>query len=805
LVAEVLAHLWGHHDFKLVVLAAVVCFCGSVTALRLYSRLRGSRGMVRVAWTLLTGLVAGTAAWATHFLAVLGYSPGVDVGYWPASTLGSLLTGILFMCGGFAMASGQRASAAQVAGGVLIGFGLAAMHYLGMNGVAMQGHLVWDNALVGLSVAVGVVGATTALLAAGNGKKVREQLVGGGLLSIAITVLHFTGMAAVHVVADPSLPQPPQLLTPALMTIGVSILAAFMIMGGLGAALIEAAATSSALTRIRRLADAAYEGIVVIDEGRINDCNAAFCELAGAPLAELRGRRLAGELLTFHGGALLPHEDQRREAQLHPTGGGREVPVEVVARLMDDGARAETSGLTVLAVRDLRERRAAEEKIRYLAEHDALTGLPNRNALRVRLEAALERVEVSKESLALLCIDIDHFKEANDLHGHHAGDALLVEVARRLQAAVTAPSFAARLGGDEFMVVQVGGGDQPSAAAELATQIMGVLREPFEIEAHSVQAGASVGIALFPHDGRTGEALAANADMALFRAKEDGRDAYRFFKREMDETIRERRTMVRELRHAISAEELVLHYQPLARTTDGEVVGFEALVRWEHPTRGLVPPLSFISLAEESGLIVPLGEWALRRACETAASWERPLRVAVNLSPLQLHQASLPTVVAAILKETGLAAGRLELEITESALFTDQERALEHLRALKALGVRIAMDDFGTGYSSLSTLQSFPFDKIKIDKSFVENIDKDSRAKVIVRAVLGLGRSLDIPVVAEGVETREQLEFLRGEACAEVQGYLIGRPATGSDIAAWTGKSAPPIQLAARKRRTSAA
>jgi diguanylate cyclase (GGDEF)-like protein len=804
-VAEVLAHLWGHHDFKLVVLATVVCFCGSVTALRLYSRLRGSRGMVRVAWTLLTGLVAGTAVWATHFLAVLGYLPGMRVGYWPASTLGSLLVAILFMCGGFAVASGQRGSAAQVAGGVMIGFGMAAMHYLGMNGVAVQGHLVWDNALVGLSVGVGVLGATIALFVAGNSGRVREQLVGGGLLALSITILHFTGMAALSVVADPSLPPPPALLTPGLMTIGVSLLAAFIIMGGLGAALIEASATSSALTRIRRLADAAYEGIVVVDEGRINDANAAFCELAGAPLAQLRGRRLAGELLSFHGGGPLPTEDERREAQLHPVDGGREVPVEVVARLMDDGARADTSGLTVLTVRDLRERRAAEEKIRYLAEHDALTGLPNRNALRMRLEAALERVEASKESLALLCIDIDHFKEANDLHGHHAGDALLVEVARRLQATVTAPSFAARLGGDEFMVVQVGGGDQPSAGAELATQILGVLREPFEIGTHNLQAGASIGIALFPHDGRTGEALVANADMALFRAKEGGRDAYRFFKREMDETIRERRTLVRELRHAISAEELVLHYQPLARTGDGEVVGFEALVRWEHPTRGLVPPLSFIPLAEESGLILPLGEWALRRACETAATWERPLRVAVNLSPLQLHQPGLPKTVAAILEETGLDAGRLELEITESALFTDQERALTHLHALKGLGVRIAMDDFGTGFSSLSTLQSFPFDKIKIDKSFVENIDKDSRAKVIVRAVLGLGRSLDIPVVAEGVETPEQLEFLRGEACAEVQGYLIGRPATGSDIAAWTGKTAPPIALAARKRRTSAA
>jgi predicted signal transduction protein with EAL and GGDEF domain len=355
------------------------------------------------------------------------------------------------------------------------------------------------------------------------------------------------------------------------------------------------------------------------------------------------------------------------------------------------------------------------------------------------------------------------------------------------------------------VVVQVGGGEQPAAAAELASRLLDVLRAPLELHGQSVQVAASIGISLFPHDGRTGEALLANADLALHRAKEDGRGGCRFFKREMDDTIRERRALVRELREAISAGELEMHYQPLARTTDGEVCGFEALVRWNHPERGLIAPDAFIPLAEESGLIVPLGEWALRRACSTAVGWKRPLSVAVNLSPLQLHQPLLTTMVEAVLAQTGLAAERLELEVTESALFQDHQRAVGMLWSLKAMGVRIAMDDFGTGYSSLSTLQSFPFDKIKIDKSFVENIDLDARAKVIVRAVVGLGRSLDIPVVAEGVETPGQLEFLRGEACAQVQGYLIGRPAAADAIGGWTGETAAPIPLAGRKRRTSAA
>ena len=802
-MSEVLAHLFHHHDLRLVARAGLVCFCGLVTAFRLYSRLRGARGLVRLAWTLLIGLVAGTAVWATHMLIMQGFSPGLEIGFWPGSTLLSLLVAVIFMCGGFAIAGSQHSDSNQVAGGVLIGFGLAAMHYLGMNAMAVQGVVVWDGAAIGLSVALGVVGATGALFFAGAGRTLRQQAISGGLMTVSVVMLHFGGMAAMSIVPDPSLPAPPQFLTATLITVGASTLAALMILGGQGAALIEAAAISSALERIRRLADAAYEGIVVIKDGRINDCNAAFSQLAGAPIEQLKGRRLAGEVLTFQGAAL--DTDEHREAMLHPLDGSREIPIEVLARLMDDGARQETSGLTVLAIRDLRERRMAEEKIRYLAEHDGLTGLPNRHALQMRLTAALERVEASKETLALLCIGIDHFKEANDLHGHQAGDAVLMEMGRRLQRTLSAPSFAARLGGDEFMVVQVAGGDQPAAAAELAARILEILREPVEFDGATVQLGVSIGISLFPHDGRTGEALLANADMALVGAKEDGRGGYRFFKREMDETIRERRVVVRELRDAIGNGELVLHYQPLARTADGQVVGFEALVRWNHPERGLVPPLSFIPLAEESGLIVPLGEWALRKACVTAAGWERPLRVAVNLSPLQLNQADLPKMVEAVLKETGFPAERLELEVTESALFLDYQRAIDNLWALKKLGVRIAMDDFGTGYSSLSTLQSFPFDKIKIDKSFVENIDLDARAKVIVRAVLGLGRSLEIPVVAEGVETEGQLEFLRSEACNEVQGYLIGRPTPAENIGGWTSGAEQPIPLAARKRRTSAA
>ncbi len=785
--------LTTEHDLRLVVVAAVVCIAGCFTTFRLYSRMRGARGHVRGAWLLLTGLVAGSSVWATHFIAMVAFTPGLKTGYSPVGTLLSLMIAVVFMAAGLAVASAQRSTTNDLTGGVLLGLGVAAMHYMGMSAFVTQGQLVWEHATVGMSAILGIGGAAAALVLAGTARTIKRQMIGGGVLCLGIVSLHFVGMSAITIVPDSAVVVPDQLLSGGILTLAVGSITGMIILGGLGAVAIESQTSRSALERIRRLANAAYEGLVVVQSGKINDANAAFCELAGAPLSELVGRPLLGAMLTFDDDAAA-RDGVRREGKLVPVNGDRQIPVEVFSRLMDDGARIETTGLTVLAVRDLRERRAAEEKIRYLAEHDGLTGLPNRNSLQARLAAAVERVEASGESLSVICIDLDHFKEANDQHGHVAGDSLLVETARRLQSVVQAPSFAARLGGDEFIVVQIAGGDQPTAAAELSGRLIDLLAAPVMYDSQELAMGASLGVSLYPDDGRTAEALMANADMALYRAKESGRGVYRFFKREMDDSIRERRNLARDLRQGIADEELVVHYQPLARAADGEVCGFEALVRWNHPTRGMISPLEFIPVAEENGLIGPLGDWVLRRACADAASWEKPLRIAVNLSPIQLHNPALPTLVHEVLITSGLSPSRLELEITESALFKDYQRALDNLRRLKALGVRIAMDDFGTGFSSLSTLQSFPFDKIKIDKSFVENIHRHDRATVIVRAVLGLGRSLEIPVVAEGVETEEQILFLRGENCTELQGYAIGRPAPVGAIGAWTVASAQAVE-----------
>ena len=424
---------------------------------------------------------------------------------------------------------------------------------------------------------------------------------------------------------------------------------------------------------------------------------------------------------------------------------------------------------------DIGARKAAEQQIAHMASHDALTDLPNRTLFRDRLDQRLAEVARDGGACAVFCLDLDRFKAVNDSLGHLAGDALLRETAGRLRSVLRADDTVARLGGDEFAVL-VAEADPPRDMVALAERLIAVTRVPVAIGEQQVEVGLSVGIARAPEHGTDGESVFKRADLALYRAKADGRNAARIFSPAMDEKATERRRLEIDLRQAIARDELVLHYQPQIRTATGDLTGFEALVRWRHPVHGLVPPSRFIPLAEETGLIVSLGDWVLRAACREAAGWSCPLKVAVNLSTQQLQQVHLPETVLGILTETGLSPSRLEVEITESAIIDDMARALAILRRLKALGVSIAMDDFGTGYSSLATLQAFPFDRIKIDRTFVGQVEASPQAAVIVRAVLGLGRSLGMGVVAEGVETPAQHRFLADEACDELQGYLFGKP-----------------------------
>jgi diguanylate cyclase (GGDEF)-like protein len=434
-------------------------------------------------------------------------------------------------------------------------------------------------------------------------------------------------------------------------------------------------------------------------------------------------------------------------------------------------------GHRAIELQRARNGRAEDEaEIWRLAHYDGLTGLANRSLFRDRLEHDIARAGRSGETIAVLCLDLDRFKEVNDLYGHGVGDALLREVAARLREGARNQDTTARLGGDEFALVMPGIGSAEAAVAT-AERLIERLSGAYEDKAFNAVIGASIGIALFPDDGTTAEDLVRRADMALYRAKMDGRGRACLFAPEMDRILRERRVLELELQAALRhGRELTLHYQPQFDLGSRRLVAFEALLRWNHPQRGPIPPASFIPLAEQTGLIVPLGAWVLGRACRDAVCWPAGIVVSVNMSPAQFKQANLVETVADELAASGLAPDRLELEITETVLLQDTEATLEKLRQLKDLGVRIAMDDFGTGYSSLGYLRQFPFDKLKIDRSFTGDLGQQPEAAAIVEAALGLGRSLHMTTTAEGVETQAQLEQLSAMGCGQVQGFLCGRP-----------------------------
>ena len=454
------------------------------------------------------------------------------------------------------------------------------------------------------------------------------------------------------------------------------------------------------------------------------------------------------------------------------SGGG--LSVSVSHRPMPDGG-------WVATYEDITERRLAEAQIAHMAHHDALSGLPNRILFRDRLEQEMRRLESQGGWLAVLCLDLDNFKNVNDTLGHPAGDLLLQVVAQRLRGCVREGEMVARLSGDEFAVLQPTP-DQPLAAQALAERLVRALSAPYDIDGHRVVISASVGAALAPADGHDADDLLKKADVALYRAKAEGRSCSRFFTPEMQAQLQARLAMEADLRDVLEKRQLELFYQPLFDLREDRVRGFEALLRWRHPERGLVPPDQFIPVAEATGLIVPIGEWVLRQACADAAGWPSDMKVAVNLSPLQFTSPQLSTAVSSALVGAGLAASRLELEVTESVLLQDSGVVLALLHELRGMGLQIALDDFGTGYSSLSYLRSFPFDKLKIDQSFVRGLTGGAGSAAIVDAIVTLASSLGMTTTAEGVETVEQLEQVRRAGCTAAQGYYLGRPRPAADV-----------------------
>lgn len=760
------------HDFWLVALAALTCAVAATTCIELLRHARKAPPRVRAIWLAVAAVAGGSGIWATHFIAMLAFEPNVPSAYELGLTGLSLVYAIALTGLGLAMALSAVLPFGAALGGAVLGFGIAAMHYTGMAAFEIAGHILWDPVLVAVSLACGALFGGAALPVALSAENWRGRMTGAVLLLVAICSHHFVAMGAVTIVPDPTVAISASAILARWLAIGIA-LASLTILALAGAALVldirDRRQLALARDRLNSLANAAVEGLVVCRGDVIVSANNSFGGLVGLDAGALSGTALS-RFLPASALRIAPDDmiDQPVEAELSCADGGA-IPVELIVRPVTYGNQPHYA----IAVRDLRARRKAEGQIEFLAHHDALTGLANRTSFNQRLDQELKLAQATGGKLAVLCLDLDRFKEVNDLFGHAAGDTMLVTVANAVRGLLGEAQLMARLGGDEFAVLLPC--SEAVAAGRLAEQILDALRS--DTDGAGPVIATSIGIAVYPDDADERALLLSYADTALYRAKSEGRGTYRFFEAKMGVQVRERRLLEHDMRHAVARGEMHLVYQPQTDVKDGSVIGFEVLLRWQHPERGAASPAMFIPIAEESGAILQIGEWVLREACREAATWPNPLKIAVNVSGVQLHAPHFAQLVHEVLFQTGLKPERLEIEITETALIRDPGRAQSTLRQLKALGVRIAMDDFGTGYSSLSNLRAYPFDKIKIDSSFIRAVDGNEQAAAIVRSVLGLGRGLGLPVLAEGVETQAELSFLVEENCHAAQGYLMGRPA----------------------------
>ncbi|WP_229726536.1 putative bifunctional diguanylate cyclase/phosphodiesterase [Sphingomonas alpina] len=661
-MAEVAFCIAREHDPWLVMLAVFVCCTGAFAIVQMFNRAQGTAGMQRFGWLFLTSVGAGATIWCTHFVAMLAYKAGVPVALDPVLTIVSLIVAIGGTSIGLAVATWRQNRLCSIAGGILVGAAISAMHFTGMAAYRVDGIIEWRWPYVIASLLCAVTFAGAAFAALGTGQLGRYRIpIGTGLLVTAIATLHFVAMTALRIVPLRLSATP---LDPAQM---------------------HALGLATALV-----------GLVVIATG-------------------------------------------------------------VFAALIDRWTRSD-----------------AMQRLHHMAMSDALTDLPNRVGFQNELTRQLGIARATNTRLGFVAIDLDRFKEINDVHGHKAGDDVLAALAHRMRGEMGRHDVVARLGGDEFVAITRF--EDRLQLAAFVTRIETALKTPLSIGQFDTSVGASIGIAVYPEDAGDAETLANNADLAMYRAKSEGSPTPCFYDAPLDQIIRDRRELANDLRRAIDENRLEVHYQVQASIATQEVTGYEALLRWTHPERGPISPSVFIPIAEENGLILPLGEWVMRRACTDAVGWENDLKVAVNVSPVQLAHADLPRLFHQIMLDTGLPPRRLEIELTETAIMADRAHALHVLRQIKALGVGVALDDFGTGYSSLETLRAFPFDKIKLDRLFVSELDGSPETIAIIRAVLALGKSLSIPVLAEGIETDLQLDVLRREGCDEAQGFLLGYP-----------------------------
>ena len=798
-MVQVLTCLTTQHDWRLVLLATIICFATSVAAFKLLRRARAASGARRLLWLAAIGAAAGYGVWATHFIGMLAFDAGVPVEYdFPLTAL-SLLVAAGVTGFGFALAAERQDWWAAPVGGATIGAGVAIMHYTGMWAMDVPGQMHWSSDLVLASILLGIGFASAAMFVASPDSGGKQTFAAALLLTLAITSHHFTAMSAVVIVPDPTIPIVAVALSSSALAMTITGAAVAVLGISLVAALADSAQAHLRASSERELAEQSKQlqaaltnmpqGLCMFDgQQRILITNARYREMYGLSAEQTKLGISFRQLL-----------QNRVELGAFPAGSAPDAYVAEVLACLERGStwtqvtqlpdgriiavsnRAMAGGGWVATHEDITERRSIELRLAHMAHHDALTGLPNRALLRERLEAATADTFGDVRQVAIILLDLDRFKEVNDTLGHASGDTLLRQVAERLVGCIPPTDTIARLGGDEFAIVQKITSRLEVTA--LAGRIQDAIAMPFLLNEHQVAIGTSMGIAIAPQDGTDLDHLMKNADLALYLAKKEGRGRLRFFDPAMDRRLHERRGLEHDLKAAVAANQFTLLYQPLVNVARGEICGFEGLLRWSHPIRGNILPGAFIPLAEETGLIGPIGAWALKEACSQAVSWPSHLKVAVNVSAAQFKSRDLVGLVIRSLAASGLSPQRLELEITETVMLQDEAAAFDTISRLHELGVHIALDDFGTGYSSLSNLRKFPFDKIKIDQSFIKDLSLTNvDAVAVVRSITQLGESLKMRTTAEGVETEEQLDYVRALGCTEAQGFLLSPPVRANQV-----------------------
>jgi diguanylate cyclase (GGDEF)-like protein len=799
-VLAVLDFFFKGHDLAFVALAAAVCLLSAYACVSLLRHAKRMEKRARRIWTAISAISVGLGIWSTHFVAMLAFRPGYALQYDILLTATSLLLAIAVCGAGLSMAIRATGRADRFLGGAVVGVGISTMHYVGIAALLLDGQLIWNGQLVGVSIIAGIVLSGLAVLVAmGPG---RRRLFGGaGVLTLAICAMHFTAMGAADFSNCLPLVRVGAEIDGAVMSIIVALITLFILAAALGSVVLDEAdrrrtereekrqkADAERLAMVSQKLELALthmgQGLALFSEdGRVLLHNERLLELLGLRAdAKLEGKTLAQICVAAMNSPKIEpakrHALARELAEQHQvlaTQGGQVVHSFDDERFLRVQHNPIGDGRWVTLMEDISDSKRSEAAIAHLAKHDTLTGLPNRARFDEVFEGALADAEANGTQIGIVAIDLDNFKDINDSYGHATGDQVLRVLSERLSGLLRPGEVVARLGGDEFVAIK-----QFSVIESLRDfldRIEGVLFGSVQYQDVMVATSGSIGVAIYPQDGKEHSKLLSNADLALYRAKAEFETRVCYYESEMDEHARQRRAMANDLWQALENDAFTLVYQVQKSVSTGEVTGYEVLLRWVRPGFGPVSPAEFIPVAEECGAINAIGAWVLKTACMEAASWPEPHKIAVNVSGMQLAQVELVDLVKMVLFQSGLAPERLELEVTETAIITDKKRALSILRQIRDLGVSIAIDDFGTGYSSLATLRSFPFDKIKLDRSFMSEVEHSEQSKAIVRAILALGRSLSVPVLAEGVETLEQLNVLRMEGCNEAQGFLLGRPA----------------------------